>query len=239
MMSMLHAVGAVLRASPLVCLALTVCAYLVGLWLHRLAAASPLLNPVLVAIGLVAGLLILSGTPYQDYFAGAKPVHILLGPATVALAVPLYRQIHHLRRAWLALGVTLVAGSLTAIASAVGLARVLGAPAVVGLSLAPKSATTPIAIGIAQKIGGLPTLTAVLVILTGITGAVIGSSLLRLVGVRDARAVGFAIGLAAHGIGTARAFQLSETAGAFAGLAMAANGLATALLVPPVVAWLQ
>lgn len=233
----LAALGAALAASPLACLTLTIGAYLAGQWLHRRAAASPLVNPVLVAIALTAGLLTLTGTPYPAYFEGAKLIHALLGPATVALAVPLYRQIHHLRRAWPALTAALVLGSLAAILGALACARLFGAPASVTLALLPKSATAPIAIGIAEKIGGPPTLTAVLVILTGITGAVIGSTVLRAIGVRDPRAVGFAIGLASHGIGTARAFQLGETAGAFAGLAMGANGLATALLVPLLVAW--
>lgn len=234
----LAAVGAVLAASPLACLSLTIAAYLAGQWLHRAAASSPLVNPVLIAIALTATLLALTGTPYPAYFEGAKLIHTLLGPATVALAVPLYRQIHHLRRGWPALTAALALGALAAILSAAACAWLFAAPNTVTLALLPKSATAPIAIGIAEKIGGPPTLTAVLVILTGITGAVIGSSLLRAIGVRDPRAVGFAIGLASHGIGTARAFQLGETAGAFAGLAMGANGLATALLVPLLVSWL-
>ena len=238
MRSALAAVGAVLAASPLACLTLTVGAYLLGAWLHRRARGHPLVNPVLIAIALTASLLTLTATPYPAYFEGAKLIHTLLGPATVALAVPLYRQIHHLRRAWPALVAALGLGSLAAILSAALCARLFGAPAAVTLALLPKSATAPIAIGIAQEIGGPPTLTAVLVILTGITGAVIGSGVLRAAGVRDPRAIGFAIGLASHGIGTARAFQLGETAGAFAGLAMGANGLATALLVPLLVAWL-
>jgi putative effector of murein hydrolase len=126
----------------------------------------------------------------------------------------------------------LLAGSLTAIVSAVTIAWLLGADATTLRSLAPKSVTTPIAMAVAQQIGGLPSLTAVLVILTGIVGAMVVSPLFNALGVRDPRARGFAAGLAAHGIGTARAFQVSELAGTFAGTAMGLNGLLTAILVP-------
>jgi len=213
-----------LAASPLTGLTLTLLAYQVGRWIHLRCAGNALAN--------IAGLLAVTETDYATYFEGAQFVHFLLGPATVALAVPLYRQFAQVRRSATALLVALVVGSLTAAASAVGIAWALGASETTMLSLAPKSATAPIAMAIAEDIGGLPSLTAVLVILTGITGAALGSWIVRLVRVRDDRAAGLAIGVASHGIGTARAFQLSETAGAFSGLAMGLNGLATALLIP-------
>jgi len=221
-----------LAASPLTGLTLTLLAYQVGRWIHLKCGGNALANPVLIAVALIADLLAATDTDYATYFEGAQFVHFLLGPATVALAVPLYRQFAQVRRSAVALLVALVAGSLTAAASAVGIAWVMGASETTMLSLAPKSATAPIAMAIAEDIGGLPSLTAVLVILTGITGAALGSWIVRLVRVRDDRAPGLAIGVASHGIGTARAFQLSETAGAFSGLAMGLNGLATALLIP-------
>ncbi len=221
-----------LAASPLTGLTLTLLAYQAGLWLYHKSNGNALLNPVLIAIGLLAGLLYATGTEYATYFEGAQFVHFLLGPATVALAVPLYRQFALVRRSAPALVTALVAGSLTAAGSAVAIGWALGASERTLLSLAPKSVTTPIAMGIAEKIGGLPSLTAVLVILTGIIGAVLGTGLLKLIRVRDHRAAGFALGLASHGIATARALQVSEVAGAFSGLAMGLNGLATALLVP-------
>ena len=159
-------------------------------------------------------------------------MHFLLGPATVALAVPLYRNIRIVRRALFPMALALVAGAATAVASAVAVAALLGASRETLLSIAPKSVTTPIAMGIAEQIGGLPSMTAVFVILTGIAGAMIGTPLLNLVKLRDWRARGFAVGLAAHGIGTARAFQVNELAGTFAGIAMGLNGIATAVLVP-------
>ena len=227
-----------LAASPLLGLTLTLLAYQGGLWLYRRSGMNPLANPVAIAIILIAGLLTLTGTPYAKYFEGAQFVHFLLGPATVALAVPLYAQLPRLKRIFGPAAIALAVGSLAAILSAVAAGWLLGASKPTLMSLAPKSVTTPIAMGIAEKIGGLPSLTAVLVVATGIIGAVMAQGLFRLLRVKDEAAQGFAIGLAAHGIGTARAFQISETAGAFSALAMGLNGLLTALLLPLLVrAW--
>jgi predicted murein hydrolase (TIGR00659 family) len=181
---------------------------------------------------MLVALLLATDTPYATYFEGAQFVHFLLGPATVALAVPLYANLDRLKRNLLPLGGALLAGSITAVASALAIGWALGASRETLLSLAPKSVTTPIAMGIAEKLGGLPSLTAVLVVCTGILGAVLARGTLNLLRVEDHAVRGFAVGVAAHGIGTARAFQVSETMGAFAGLAMGLNGLATAFLFP-------
>jgi predicted murein hydrolase (TIGR00659 family) len=227
-----------LAATPLTGLTTTLGAYVLGRWLFRRSGHFPLLNPVLLAVVTLVGLLYLTGVDYHTYFEGAQFVHFLLGPATVALAVPLYRQFTHVRRSALSLGVALVAGSLTAVATAMLIGKVMGASREVIISLAPKSVTTPIAMGIAELTGGLPSLTAVLVILTGILGASIGTSVLRIIGVVDPRATGFAMGVASHGIGTARALELGEAEGAFAGLAMGLNGMLTAIALPLILAWL-
>lgn len=221
-----------LSASPLLALTMTLVAYQAGNWLYRRFNMHPLLNPVLIAVIILVSLLLVTGTDYQTYFEGAQFVHFLLGPATVALALPLYRQIERVRKSALALGASLLIGSLTAMLSAVGIAKLLGASKATLVSLAPKSVTAPVAMGISESLGGLPSLTAVLVILTGILGAALGPMVLDLVGVRDWAARGFAIGTASHGIGTARALQVNEAAGAFAGLAMGLNALATAILLP-------
>ena len=221
-----------LAASPLTGLTLTLIAYRIGLWINARAGGAPLANPVLLAVLMLAALLLATDTDYDSYFEGAQFVHFLLGPATVALAVPLYRNFAQVRRSAVALLTALIAGSLTAAASAIAIGWALGATETTLRSLAPKSVTTPIAMGIAEKLGGLPSLTAVLVILTGILGGAVGTSLLRLIRIRDERTIGFALGVGAHGIGTARALQVSETVGAFAGLAVGINGLATALLLP-------
>ena len=150
----------------------------------------------------------------------------------MALAIPLYMQLERLKRMWLPLSVALLAGSLTAIASAVGIAWALGGTRETLLALAPKSATMPIAMAVAEQIGGLPSLAAVAVALTGVAGAVMARGLLNLFGIEDPAVRGFAVGVSAHGIGTARAIQVNETAGAFSALAMGLNGVLTALLLP-------
>ncbi|MDA8229900.1 MAG: LrgB family protein [Magnetospirillum sp.] len=227
-----------LADTPLLGLTATLIAWDAASWIWRRARMTPLLNPVLLAIVMIVIFLSATGIDYRRYFAGAQFIHFLLGPATVALAIPLYRQIHALRRSALAVTIALAFGSVTAAASAVGIAWALGASRSTILSLAPKSATTPIAMGIAKEIGGLPSLTAVLVLLTGIVGATMGPWLLAKLKVADPRAQGLALGVASHGIGTARALQSGEVAGAFSGLAMGLNGLATAILVPLLVRWL-
>jgi len=231
-------IWAYLSASPLGGLTLTLLAYLLALWLFRRCNQHPLTNPVLVAVALLVTFLSLTGTSYEHYFAGAQFVHFLLGPATVALAIPLYAQLKRLRRLWLPVGIGLLAGSVTGIASAVLLGRWLGASLPTQLSLAPKSVTTPIAMGIAESIGGIPSLTAAIVILTGIWGAMIARHLFDALRVRDPAIRGFATGVAAHGVGTARAFQDSEESGAFSAQAMGLNGALTALITPWLLAWL-
>jgi predicted murein hydrolase (TIGR00659 family) len=221
-----------LSASPLLFLTLTLAAFQAGSWVYERSGHKPFLNPVMTAVILLVAILTLTGTPYPTYFEGAQFVHFLLGPATVALAIPLYRQFDRVRRSALALVVSLISGSLTAIGTAIGLGWLLGASRETLLSLAPKSVTAPVAMGITEQLGGLPSLTAVLVILTGILGAVIGPMVLNLLRIRDWRARGLALGTASHGIGTARALQVNELAGAFSGLAMGINALATAILLP-------
>jgi predicted murein hydrolase (TIGR00659 family) len=221
-----------LSASPLLFLTLTLAAFQAGSWVYERSGHKPFLNPVMTAVVLLVAILTLTQTPYPVYFEGAQFVHFLLGPATVALAIPLYRQFERVRRSALALVVSLLCGSLTAIGTAVGLGWLLGASRETLLSLAPKSVTAPVAMGITEQLGGLPSLTAVLVILTGILGAVIGPMVLNLLRIRDWRARGLAMGTASHGIGTARALQVNELAGAFSGLAMGLNALATAILLP-------
>ncbi len=221
-----------LSTSPLLWLTVTLAAYAIADRVARALNRHPLANPVVIAVALVITALSVSNTPFDTYFDGAQFVHFLLGPATVALAVPLVENLAKVRRALLPMAAALIAGSLTAIVSAVGVAALMGAPPEILASLAPKSVTTPIAMGVAERLGGIPTLTAVLVISTGIIGAMIVTPLMDLLRVRDYAARGFAVGIAAHGIGTARAFQVDPVAGTFAGLAMGLNGVVTAVLAP-------
>ncbi|MHB9842105.1 LrgB family protein [Paraburkholderia terrae] len=228
----LGAIWVYLAASPLLGLTITLIAYLIAQAIYAKARFNPLANPVLIAVAMLVLLLEVTGTPYATYFEGAQFVHFLLGPATVALALPLYRQWPKLRRSAVPLIGGLVAASLAAIVSAVGVAALFGASHQSIASLAPKSATTPIAMAVAAEIGGIPSLTAVLVISTGIFGAVFARSILNMLHIEETAVRGFALGVASHGIGTARAFQVSEEMGAFAGLGMGLNGVFTAFIVP-------
>jgi predicted murein hydrolase (TIGR00659 family) len=188
---------------------------------------------VLLAVLMLVGLLTVSATSYPTYFEGAQFVHFLLGPATVALAVPLYFNFWKLKRLWLPISVGLLAGAVTAALLAAAIAWLLDASPQTVLALAPKSVTAPVAMGITEKLGGPPSLTAILVVSTGILGAVMGPAVLDLVRVREPAVRGFAMGTTSHGIGTARAFQESEEAGAFSGLAMGLNALLSSLILPP------
>ncbi len=227
-----------LAQTPLLWLTATIAIYRAMTLISRRLGSPPLLNPVLLSIIALVSILLLTGTPYATYFDGAQFVHFLLGPATVALAIPLYESERTLRRIfWPALA-GLIVGSATGITAAVLAGRLVGLSEQTLRSLVPKSITTPIAMGIAEQLGGLPSLTAVIVIVTGMMGALFGWELLGLVGVRDDSERGFALGLASHGLGTARSLQFSSEAGALAGLAMGLNGAMTSLFAPLLARWL-
>lgn len=228
-----------LSASPLLGLTLTLLAYQVAVWLYRRSGNHSLANPVLIAVAILVVLLSVTSTEYDAYFSGAQFVHFLLGPATVALAIPLYTQFRLVKAMLLPVVAGLAAGSLTAILTAVAAARWFDASLPTQLSLAPKSVTTPIAMGIAERIGGIPSLTAALVIVTGILGAVSARTIFDVMKISDPAIRGFALGTASHGIGTARAFQVNEQMGAFAALAMGLNGALTALLLPTIAGWIS
>lgn len=220
-----------LATSPLLWLTATLAAYAAADWLSARLGRHPLANPVVISAGLLVATLAATGTSYADYFDGAQFVHFMLGPATVALAVPLWRNLPEVRRSLAPMAAALLAGSVTAAASAVAVGWILGAPWDVLASLAPKSVTAPIAMELSNSLGGIASLTAVIVVATGICGAVVVTPLMNALRITDFAARGFAVGVASHGIGTARAFQVSELAGTFAGIALGLNGAVTSLLV--------
>lgn len=226
-----------LTQTPLLWLTVTLAAYAVADAVAQRAGRHPLANPVLISVVLVGGMLVASGTEYRTYFQGAQFIHFLLGPATVALALPLWEHRALVMRSAVPMLAALVAGSVTAAVSAIGIARLLGAPDAVVVAIAPKSVTAGVAMSISEGMGGDPALTAVLVIMTGILGALIVTPLMDALGIRDYRARGFAVGLASHGIGTARAFQVDPVAGTFAGIAIGLNAVMTALVVPWLAGW--
>lgn len=221
-----------LSASPLLWLSITLCVYLLSSWAYQRSGMHPLCNPVAWSIALLIVILKVTDTPYGVYFEGAQFVHFLLGPATVALAIPLYNQIAKLRAIWLPVAVAICLGVTAGAFSAMLLAKLFGGSLQTLLSLAPKSVTTPVAMGISEKIGGLPALTAAMVVSAGIVGAVAGPKLLDWMGLKDDSLKGVAMGVSAHGIGTARAFQISTEMGAFSGLAMALSALVASISLP-------
>jgi predicted murein hydrolase (TIGR00659 family) len=221
-----------LSQSPLLWLTVTLLTYAVADAVSLATGRHPLANPVLHSIWIIGVFLLLTGTSYTTYFAGAQFVHFLLGPAIVALAVPLYENRKVVVAAILPMLAALVVGSATAIVSVMWLAEAAGLPRVVVLSLAPKSVTAGVAMGISESLHADPSLAAVAVVITGIIGAIVVTPLMNRLGIADFRARGFAVGIAAHGIGTARAFQVDAVAGVFAGIAMSLNALVTSLLVP-------
>lgn len=219
--------------SPLFGLTLTLVGYRAARVIWERTGRHMLLNPVLIAIVLVAGVLLLLGVDYADYLRGGQYLLFLLGPATVALALPLHYEARLIRQAALPVLLGVAVGSAASIAVAYTLTRQLGGDETLALSMAPKSATTPVSIALAEAVGGVPALTAVFTILAGVLGAVVGPAVLTLLRFRDRRVRGLAMGATSHGIGTSRALEEDRTEGAFSGLAMGLNALATALLLPP------
>ncbi len=221
-----------LATTPLLWLAITIGAYVIGQMIQRAFKGSPLASPVLIAIALVACVLLATGTPYQAYFAGAQFINFLLGPATIALAIPLAKNLSLIRSNFSSICLALLAGSVTSIVSGVALVWLLGGSRSVTFSMVPKAVTTPIAVALSQQIGGVPALTAAFAILGGIVAAIIGQQLLHRLQIRDRRAHGLAAGVAGSGIAAAQVAERDELGAAFAALGIGLNGLLTALLVP-------
>jgi predicted murein hydrolase (TIGR00659 family) len=224
-----------LISGPIFWLPVTLVIYAASTRLSRRYNKTPLLNPTLLTIAGIAPILMISAVPYQKYFEAVAVLHYLLGTAVVALALPLYNNLKRLQGRCLSMALALIAGSLASILVGLAIATFAGASAFAILSLAPKSATAAVSMEIARLIGGVPAITGVLTILTGITGAIAGPYVLDLAQIRTPEARGFALGIASHGIATARAFSEGETAGSFAGLGMALNAVLTAMVVPLVV----
>jgi predicted murein hydrolase (TIGR00659 family) len=220
-----------LAASPLTWLAVTLVAYATSLKIGAFFKGSPFANNVLISAAIIIPILLITGTSYPTYFEGAQFVHFLLGPATVALSIPLFRNIGAVKRSLVPIAVSLVVGAVVAMASAVGIVYFFGAPAEVIASITPKSVSAPIAMDLAKSLGGIPSLAAVLGISTGITGAILVTPLMNALKIKNYAARGFAVGVTSHGIGTARALQVSDVGGAFSGIGMALNGAFTALIV--------
>lgn len=225
-----------LSATPLFGLTATLVTYVLAHAMYQRVQQAPWANPVLWSVVVIASVLLVTGTPYPTYFAGAQFIHFLLGPAVVALGWPLWQRRAALRQRWVPLLIASLVGGAAASGSALALALALDMPYDVVLSLAPKSVTAPVAMGIAEKIGGIPALAAVFAVLTGLVGALSGRYLFNAMGLPFTTAGwtarGFALGTAAHGIGAARAMAVNPDAGAYAGLALGLQVVASSLLMP-------
>jgi predicted murein hydrolase (TIGR00659 family) len=213
-------------------IAVTLGAYTAASWLFQKTGRHPLSNPVLLSICALIALLKITGVPFDRYFQGAQFVHFLLGPAVVALAIPLHRNLSRVRHAGLPVLLGIGVGQAVAVITGAGLAYYLGASSSTVAALAPKSVTAPVAMGITQSLGGIPPLAAVLAVMTGCLGASLGPSVLNRFRVTEPMARGLALGTVSHGQGTARALQEGDVTGAFAGLAMGIAALAMSLLMP-------
>lgn len=221
-----------LAASPLLWLAGTLVAWLIATRIAELQPKNPVLNPILLSVLMMVVVLKISGVSYVTYFEGAKFIHFLLGPATVALGIPLYEKLSLVRVNLLPMLCALVAGSVTAVGSTVALSHAFGLTPTITASLAPKSTTAAVAMAISSNSNGDPALTAAVVILTGICGAIIVTPMMNAMRIKDFRARGFAVGLASHGIGTVRAYSVDPVAGLFSSIALGLNAILTSLIVP-------
>ncbi len=234
---MLAPLMAAWTAGPFLSIALTLAAFLVAQWLFVRLKRPLWMPPVLIAAFLLAAVVALSGMGFDAYEKGARWLMVLLGPATVALGVPLYQQMHHIRALWRPILVTLPLAATLAAVYALGIAWLMGASPMVLASLAPKSVTAPIAIGITEQLGGSVSLTLGGLLITGVLASLFVDWCAKWLNITDDRIIGFALGLNGHAIGTARAFEISPMAGAFSSLGMGLTGVFTALFLPLVFLW--
>ncbi|SNB77046.1 TIGR00659 family protein [Arboricoccus pini] len=220
-----------LMSSQVFWLTATLVAFAAADFVSRRSRRHPFCHPVLLATPVLIAILLLTGTSYATYLEATQVLGFLLGPAVVGLAVPIWERRALIGRLAMPIAAALAAGSLTAIVSAVGIMMLFGAPRSILASIAPRASTTPVAMEMASQLGGVAALAAVIVLFAGVVGAMTATPLFDALKIRDYRARGFAIGVSAHGFGAARAFQVDSTAGTFAGLGMALNAIATALLL--------
>ena len=220
------------KDNPVIWLVLTLTMFMLGQYVYRLTHFNPLAVPINTAVISIIIILVVFHVPYEQYYHGASFISFLLGPATVVLAVPVYEQRAKLIKMWLPLSAGLIVGCIVSMLSVIFLGWLLHLNPQTLISMIPKSVTTPIAMGVSQNLGGLPDLTAALVVITGIIGSIIGRPIFRFCKITSEPVCGVALGLSAHGMGTSMAFQISNDAGAFSGLAMGISGVITAFLAP-------
>lgn len=224
-----------ISSTPLTWLLLTLASFKLGIIIYEKSNKQTLLQPIIVSYLLIMGIILLTGTTYEEYFKGVEIIHFFLGPATVALALPLYNNLKHIKSLFVPVAITLIVAGVFSILIAVGLLYILGAELPTILSMTTKSITAPIAIITSEQVGAIPSLAVGFVIITGIIGALLGTVLFKILKIKHDTSKGFALGLISHGIGTARAIEISEKAAAFSALAMGLGGILTAVFLPLII----
>ncbi len=233
----LEALYAYVTTTPLVWIIVTISAYKIGILVYEKSGKNALLQPIVVAYMIMLPILLLADIPYQRYFESVSIIHFILGPATVALALPLYKNLKLIRSYFMPIVVTLVLGSAFTILSALGILWLFDASTTTMLSMTTKSVTAPITIITAQDIGAVPSLAMGFVVITGLLGALLSNFIFKLLRIKHDAAKGFALGLISHAIGIARSVEISEKAAAFAALAMGLVGVLIAVVLPLIVGW--
>jgi len=231
----LDALIAYVTSTPLVWIIVTISAYKIGILVYEKSGKNALLQPIVIAYMIMLPILLLANIPYKQYFESVSIIHFLLGPATVALALPLYKNLKLIRSYFMPIVVTLFLGGTFTILSALGILWLFDASTTTMLSMTTKSVTAPITIITAQDIGAIPSLAMGFVVITGLLGALFGSFIFKILHIKHDAAKGFALGLISHAIGIARAVEISDKAAAFAALAMGLVGVVIAVLLPIVI----
>lgn len=221
-----------IETTPLLWLIITLASYKIGIIIYEKFNKHTLLQPIIIAYMLILPIIIFTNTSFEEYFKGVEMIHFFLGPATVALALPLYKNLKYIKTLFIPIVLTLIIAGLFAIFIALLFLYIFGADIPTILSMTTKSITAPIAIITSEQIGAIPSLAVGFVLITGILGALFGTIVFKLIKVKYETSKGFALGLVSHGIGTARAVEIGEKAAAFAALAMGLCGLLTAIFLP-------
>ena len=230
---------AYINQTPLTWLILTLLAYKLGIIIYEKCNKHTLLQPVIIAYIIILSAVLFTNTSFEKYFKSVEIIHFFLGPATVALALPLYKNLKYVKTLFLPILLTLFIAGIFSVLIAVLFLWLLGAHETTILSMLTKSITAPIAIITSQQIGAIPSLAIGFVLITGIIGALFGTLVFKIVRVKYETSKGFALGLVSHGIGTARAIEISEKAAAFAALAMGLSGILTAVCLPLIIQFLK
>lgn len=228
-----------INSTPLIWLIITLAAFKLGIIIYEKFNKHTLLQPIIIAYVIILSLIVFTNTSFEKYFKSVEIIHFFLGPATVALALPLYRNLKYIKSLFLPIVLTLFIAGFFSVAIAIGFLYIFDAQLPTILSMTTKSITAPIAIITSEQIGAIPSLAVGFVLITGIIGALFGTIVFKIFKVKHDTSKGFALGLVSHGIGTARAIEISEKAAAFGALAMGLSGIFTAVFLPIIISFFK